>query len=77
MLEDLTANTAERDWIEEVLRAKAAAPENAQIALSAARRLALTAEIADALNARASIGGAQKAPRDALDDVLRNAVLMA
>ena len=76
MLEDLTADTAERDWIAEVLRAKAAAPESALIALSSARRFALTAEITEALDARAHIGGAQKVPRDALDEVLRNAVLM-
>ena len=77
MLEDLTADAVERDWIDEVLRAKAAAPESASIALCMARRLALTAEIAEALAARASIGGAQKAPRGALDEVLRNAVLIA
>ena len=77
MLEDLTADadTAERDWIAEVLRAKAAAPESALIALSAVRRLSLMAEIAAALEARASIGGAQKAPREVLDAVLRDAVL--
>ena len=75
MLESLTVDNTEREWIDAVLRAKAAAPESATIALSAARRMALTAEIAVALDARASIGGAQKAPRDALDEILRNAVL--
>ncbi len=75
MLEGLTADAQERGWVDAVLRAKAAAPENATIELCAARRLALTTEISEALDARASVGGAQKAPRDALDEVLRNAVL--
>ena len=75
MLEGLTVDDTEREWIDAVLRAKAAAPESASIALSAARRMALTGEIAVALDARASIGGAQKAPREALDEILRDAVL--
>ena len=75
MLEGLTVDSTEREWIDAVLRAKVAAPENASIALSAARRLSLAAEITAALDARATIGGAQKAPRDGLDAVLRNAVL--
>jgi len=75
MLDGLTSNPQERAWIDDVLYAKAAAPESASIALSTTRRLALTGEIAEALDARASIGCAQKAPRDALDEVLRNAVL--
>ena len=75
MLAGLTADKQEREWIDAILRAKAAAPESATIALSAARRLSLTAELTAALDARATIGGAQKAPREALDAVLRDAVL--
>jgi predicted nucleotidyltransferase len=75
MLECLSTDAQERAWIDAVLHAKAAAPENATIALSAAQRLALSAEIAVALEARATIGGAQKTPPEALDEVLRGAVL--
>ena len=76
MLDELTTNAAERAWIDEVLRAKASSPELATTELSAERRLNLMAEIANAMAVRASIGGAQKAPREALDEVLRNAVLV-
>ena len=75
MLDGLTTDAPEREWIDDVLRAKAAAPENAAITLSAARRLSLIAEITAALEARASIGGAQKVRPEALDEVLQRAVL--
>ena len=77
MLDGLTVDVHEREWIDAVLHAKALAPELATTELSAERRLILVAEIANALDARARIGGAQKAPREALDEVLRNAVLIA
>ena len=59
-----------------MLRAKASSPELATTELSAERRLNLMAEIANAMAVRASIDGEQKAPREALDEVLRNAVLV-
>ena len=77
MLKGLTVDAQEREWIDAVLRNKALAPELATTELSAERRLTLAAEIADALDARARIGGAKKAPREALDKVLRDAVLIA
>ncbi len=76
MLNGLAADTQEREWIDDVLRAKALAPELAWVELSTARRLALAAEIATALQARASIGGTQKTRPEMLDEVLRSAVLM-
>jgi uncharacterized protein len=75
MLDSLSTDAQERAWIDALLHAKAAAPENATIALSAAQRVALSAEIAAALAARATIGGAQKAQPAALDALLRSAVL--
>lgn len=65
---------AERAWIEQMLQAKALAPEHALTKLSAAMRQSYADEIDVALAARATIGGAQRVPAGALDDVLRMAV---
>jgi uncharacterized protein len=68
-------SAAERSWIEQMLHAKALAPEKALTQLSASRRAGYAEEIEAALAARASIGGAQRTPAGMLDEILRSAVL--
>jgi uncharacterized protein len=68
-------SAAERSWIEQMLHAKALAPEKALTQLGASRRAGYAEEIEAALAARASIGGAQRTPAGMLDEILRSAVL--